>query len=666
MAPFLEKKWFVYISGIVFFFVLVRYWGYYEDAGRYLLQVVNILHPERFVDDVPFMFGNQDQFTIYSPIMAVVFKIFGVNAGGIFAMLVLRLLWCVGVILLILRWCRVFGCRKWALPVFVVCMATLINKCYGSGNYFAIIDPILVARYVAFAFSIFGFAFFFEKNKIVSLIFFVVASLMHPLIGGWGIPLWLFYHYGKMRWPILVAVMLFPLTALLHIDRFGFFPADWMGSSSPFDPTIVDTLVFIGILSFWFVISQYAKDNHLSKFSSCMFWVFLAGMFLHYTGVYTHYQLLVQSQPYRVQLFCMVPMFPVLAAFLFERLQCKTPFPLLNRLHLSPILTRTIFAVSLFFFIACSFLSNFVRLSLEQGVGATGMALAMMDLPAQLLPVQVIILGMLVLLCLAQRRYLLAFVFAFSMFNDYATILPMVGMAYYLLERWIGETMRKILIVFAVIITFIELLSILPNSPLLGSAIPCIMFFSVLFGLVLWAVVGYKKKIPFLLIILTVGIWDIAYWDARDMDGVASERQADYFFDETVFPQIKNRGRMLFAVGDELPLQSRFVFLTGTYADLTINIGELFYKGQHLEARRRKGLLLAGDNPRPNSLNFAREIENVYANPDTLASRTRFLCKNNEISHLVTGFAEMPFQKQDSVFLKEMGIPVYLYGCLPL
>ena len=235
---------------IVFFFALVRYWGYYEDAGRYLLQVMNFLHPDRFMDDVPFMFGNQDQFTIFSPVMAVVFKLFGVNMGGIVAMFVLRLLWCVGVITLILLWCTLFHCRKWTLPVFVVSMATLINKYYGSGNHFAIIDPILVARYIAFTFSIFGFAFFFGKNKFIPLVFFFVATLMHPLIGGWGFPLWLFYHYPKTRWPILIVVFFLPLTAFLHIGRFDFFPADWMGKSSPFAPSLVDSLIFAGFLAF--------------------------------------------------------------------------------------------------------------------------------------------------------------------------------------------------------------------------------------------------------------------------------------------------------------------------------------------------------------------------------------------------------------------------------
>lgn len=93
MTDLLKKKWFVYIAGLAFFFVLFRYYGYYEDAGRYLLQAIHFLHPERFVNDVPFMFGNQDSFTVFSPLLVIFFKIFGVNYGGMVAVLLLEFLW---------------------------------------------------------------------------------------------------------------------------------------------------------------------------------------------------------------------------------------------------------------------------------------------------------------------------------------------------------------------------------------------------------------------------------------------------------------------------------------------------------------------------------------------------------------------------------------------
>ena len=161
MLSLLKNKWFVYVAGLAFFFVVFRYYGYFEDAGRYLLQVVHFLYPERFVDDVPFMYGNQDNFTVFSPLLVVFFKVFGVNRGGMVAVLLLELFWGVSAITLFIRWTRQWGRPAWALPAFVACLVVLTNKSYGCAAYFPIIDHILVARFAAEGFVLLGLAFLF-------------------------------------------------------------------------------------------------------------------------------------------------------------------------------------------------------------------------------------------------------------------------------------------------------------------------------------------------------------------------------------------------------------------------------------------------------------------------------------------------------------------------
>ncbi len=661
MSSLLEKKWFVYGLGLVFFFSIQRYYGFYEDAGRYLLQVAHFLAPERFVGDVPFMYGNQDQFTLYSPLMAAVFKTLGVNAGGIVSMLVLRLLWCVAAISIMVRWCGLFGCRKWALPVFILCLATLMHKCYGGVASFPILDPILVARYMAFAFALVGFATFFIRKRFVPLVCFVVASLIHPLIGGWGIPMWLFYHFGKTRWPVLAATLLFPLTAFLRVGRLDFYPLDWMGGSSPFALTFMDVLVYGGVLVLWLAVARLAENQLLRRFSSSMFWVYLAGMYLHVAGVYMHHQFLVQVQPYRVFLFCIIPLFPALAAFVHEQLDGCKLLVWVERLNPGRIASNVIFCVALLLFVAHSLLNNFIQLSLEHGLGSVDNAYFAMNLPS-LEPALKIALGVLALVSLSQRRFVLSLVFAFSLLNGYATILPMVGIIFYLFGGLLRDRAKVVLITFTAAITFVELLSSLPNSPLLGTSAVSTLFVATLFALALWMVLA-KPVLPLALTIVVVACWDVFAWDARDENRVAYERQIDSFWQTTIFPQIKERGRMLFAIGDEQPLQSRFVFLTGTYADLTIGIGGIFYREQYLEADRRLNLLVYGAETPRHGNNLEKDLENIYANPDTLASRMSFLCAKNEITHMATGFAQLPFSKIDSVFLKEMNMPLYLYRC---
>ena len=169
--------------------------------------------------------------------------------------------------------------------------------------------------------------------------------------------------------------------------------------------------------------------------------------------------------------------------------------------------------------------------------------------------------------------------------------------------------------------------------------------------------------IPLALLVSVIILYDIRRWDVRDEIQVLDERQMDAFFAETIFPQIKDRGRILFVEDKETPLQSRFKFLTGTYADETINIGEIFFKGQYFEAMRRKNALLLGDTVLGDWGIYSERIAKVYANPDTLLARVNNLCKFHEITHFATDYANMHLLKVDSVFLDVKQKYMWLYEC---
>lgn len=666
MIDLLKKKWFVYTAGLAFFFVLFRYYGYFEDAGRYLLQVVHFLHPERFVNDVPFMFGNQDSFTLFSPLLVVFFKIFGVNHGGMVALFLLELLWGLAAITLFIRWTRLWGCPVWALPTFIVSLVVLTNKTYGSGAYFPIIDHILVARFAAEIFILLGLAFLWSRNKFISLVMFMLAAVLHPLMGGWGIPLWLLYHYPKMRWPIGAAAVVAPLTAFLHVGRFDFYPADWFGGGLPFTPTGEDALFFAGILFFWWLVWKFSRDYSVSKFASVLFWISLIGIFWQYVGIIMRHQLLVQAQPYRVLWLGFVPMLPIGVLCIWENREglSRQSLWLLSRKSL----IRAVFGMALAYFVVSAFLGNMVQLALEQGFGDMETARSLMNLPTHLLPIHKIVLCVLTLICLVERKYWFAISFGLSLFNGSLTILPMIVIVFYLfpsIEGWL----KNVLVTVAIVISFVEYLSGLQASPLLGSGIQSSIFIVILFSLVFFIVCLPKRSnekmlwIPFLLVIVSFFVWDFAKWDVRSGSRALDESQMDAFFDETAFPQIQDRGKILFVENGEFPLQSRFKFLTGTYADETINIGELFYKGQFQEARKRKNELLLGDTVLGDLGNYSRRIAEVYANSDTLSARARFLCEIGKITHFVTDNAQMPLLRLDSLYLMKKNKYVYLYGC---
>ena len=666
MRSLLEKKWFVYTAGLAFFFVLFRYYGYFEDAGRYLLQVVHFLHPERFVNDVPFMFGNQDSFTIFSPLLALFFKVFGVNHGGVFAVLLIEILWGLAAITLFVRWTKMWGHPVWALPTFIACLVVLTNKQYGSGAYFPIIDHILVARFAAEVFILLGLAFLRSRNRYVSLVMFLLASVLHPLMGGWGVPLWLLLHFPKLRLSMMVGVVLAPLTGFLHAGRLDFYPSDWFGDRLPFTPTGEDAFFYAGILVFWWVVWKFCRNLAVSKFASAIFWLSLFGVFWQYAGIALRHQLLVQAQPYRVLWLGFIPMVPVSVLCLWEYFRNPTALPLW--LKAKPRLIFSVFVFALVFLVASAFLHNMVQLAMEQDIGDVGLARGLMDLPTMLLPVHKVVLGVLALICLAERRFWFAITFGLSLFNGDLTILPIIAIILYLFPS-IEGLLKDFLIVTAIVVSLAEYLSGLQASPLLGPGVQSSIFLVIIFCLVAITVFLYKKNktnllwIPFLLMIASFVVWDFAKWDVRSESRILDELQMDAFFDETAFPQIKNRGKILFVENGESPLQSRFKFLTGTYADETINIGELFYKGQHIEARKRKNALLLGDTVLGYWGNYTQRIADVYANPDTLLSRVNFLCNIGDITHFVSDYPREPLSKQDSLYLSKKKKYVYLYRC---
>ncbi len=666
MLSLLKNKWFVYIAGLAFFFTLFRYYGYFEDAGRYLLQVVHFLYPERFVDDVPFMYGNQDNFTVFSPLLVVFFKVFGVNYGGIIAVLLLELFWGISAITLFVRWTKQWGQPAWALPAFVACLVVLTNELYGCAAYFPIIDHILVARFAAEGFVILGLAFLWSKNRYVSLVLFLLASALHPLMGGWGIPLWILYHFPKVRWPLTVAVLLFPLSGFLHLGRLDFFSEGWFGPWLPYTPTGEDALVFSGILVFWWLVWKFSKNFEVSRFASVIFWLCLVGIYWQYAGIGLRHQLLVQAQPYRVLWLTFVPMVPVAALCLWDYFRECSALSRWLESHTGWV--RTLFVVSLAFLVVSGFLGNMVQLALEQNVGRPDLALYLMDLPARLVPFHKFVLVLLVVVCLAERRFWLAIAFGLSLFNGCLTILPMIAIVFFLIPAITGR-LRDLLVAFAVVVSFTEYLSALQSSPLLGSGVQSSAFLAMLFVLVLWIACLCRGSglgalwIPFAIMVAVFAVWDVAKWDVRDELRLWDERQMDAFFDKPVFPQVQERGRILFVENGEFPLQSRFKFLTGTYADETINIGEVFYRGHFLDARFRKNALLLGDTVLGVWGDYSKRIADVYANPDTLLSRVRYLCGLGEITHFATDYGNMPLPRQDSVFLDVKQKFVWLYGC---
>lgn len=703
-----EKKWFIYLCGISLFLAFVRYKGYDFDAALYLLQVMNYLQPERFVNDVPFMFGNQDSFSLFSPIVAVAFKMFGVNIGGIVATLFLQVALGSSIIALVYRWLKSVGPVKWIFPVILLMLALLADKEYGpSGFYLPIFEPVLVARLFSEVLVIAGLVFFFEKNRYASFVLFVFASLMHPLMGGWTLALWLFYHFPKWRIPVLVITLLSPLSGFLHMGRLDFYPSDW--NPIFFRPDWEDVLLYSGLLLFWLAMFRYFKEGEFAVLSINLFWTSLAGFYLQFAGSYLEHIFLFQMQPFRVQWLSTILVIPVFAVFVRDCLEngkkislrnyaeialglCAiagyqwallllgcllviyTPIGHYDKIELPSRWIKKFFAAGLVFLLVNSTLCNFIQLSIEQGVGNTSLAVSWMNIPAYLSVVERIMLVSFALMCVSQKKYGFALIFAIAFCCNGLKILPLVGLILCLVSN-LNLTVKNFLLASSFSISFLEILNSLhkPNSleqlPLENAPVACVALFAVLTIASFWLLSirqnshGRRLLVPLLVLLISVSAWDVYRWDSRNENVALNEKQMDAFFEKMVFPQVKDRSKILFTVDYESPIPSRMNFMTGAYADESIYVGEVFYKEQFLESNRRRNALLWGSSQMSDLSRYSEKIMRVYHNPDTLLARVGYLCGEGEITHFATDYADMPLSKEDSVFLDAKKKYVWLYGC---
>lgn len=719
MMKLLKENSVLYILGLSLFFSLVHYKGFDQDAAIYLLQVMNYLQPERFVNDVPFMFGNQDSFSIFSPIIALVFKTLGVNNGGVLAIFFTFLVLGTSLIALVCRWTRLFNAENWRVPIVFLFFILLADKKYGSGSlYLPLFEPYLVARALSEVLMVGGLVFFFDKNRYESLFFFVPASLMHPLMGGWALLLWSLYHFPKVRIPVLVLSFLAPLSGFLHIGRLGFYPDDW--KPLYISPIWEEFVIYFGNLAFWLAMYRHFKGSLLSKFSISLFWVALIGFYLQFAGAYLEHILLYQAQPFRAQWLCLVLVIPVFALFIRDLLKEKrnlvlrdyaglvlglcsiagfqwlersvvvgglwlvllvacfiliyAPTGKCNNIQLPRIWIKILFSLSLIFLLASSVVNNYFKLAIEQGIGNAGLVVSWLNLPDYLSVIEMLLLLSLSLACMIQKKYWFALLFAISFCDGCLKILPVVGLILCLVPN-LGLLTRNILLSFAVSFSFFEIWNSLyrfnstEKLPLEGPPLASVGMFLILvvaFYLLLtlrscWTT--KKTFVPLLVLFVSLVVWDVYRWDSRNDVIVSNERQMDVFFKRPIFSQIKNRGKLLFVVDNEAPTQSRINFMTGAYADESIYVGEIFFREQYLESNRRRKALLTGTSERGDLSDFKNKIMKIYQDSDTLLARVDYLCVNEEITHLATDLAQMPLPKQDSVYLDEKNKYVYLYGC---
>lgn len=70
------------------------YTGIRHDAVLYTVQALNFLHPQNYAGDVYFLFGSQDDYTLFSPLYAALIALIGLGSAALLIAFFGALLWC--------------------------------------------------------------------------------------------------------------------------------------------------------------------------------------------------------------------------------------------------------------------------------------------------------------------------------------------------------------------------------------------------------------------------------------------------------------------------------------------------------------------------------------------------------------------------------------------
>ena len=131
------------------------------DGVLYTLQVIHRWFPERFVGDPPFMFGNQDSFTIFSPVYGFLMSHLSVDVAAMVITLVIQLVFAVAMILFIRAFARKFNFEHWTLPLAIAFFTIYISGSDRTFIFFSrLIEPYLLLLHL----ELWGLRQYFQKT----------------------------------------------------------------------------------------------------------------------------------------------------------------------------------------------------------------------------------------------------------------------------------------------------------------------------------------------------------------------------------------------------------------------------------------------------------------------------------------------------------------------
>ena len=91
--------------------------------------------------------------------------------------------------------------------------------------------------------------------------------------------------------------------------------------------------------------------------------------------------------------------------------------------------------------------------------------------------------------------------------------------------------------------------------------------------------ISYKGIISWFIVSSAIAIF---CYCSHSVNWMKKETPLDTYLHKTIFPQITERGRILFNVAGDYAISPRLQFVTGCYYDASTIVGTLFFKKQNI------------------------------------------------------------------------------------
>ena len=656
------------IFSVLFFLCVNHFDGFLQDAVLYTLQAIHYISPERFIGDIAFMYGNQDKFTLFSPLYCIFIKLFPIDNAAFLLSFLIHVFFAFSATLFVWKQTNYLHCNRLAI---VIILAFFALYSYGEERnefIFTIktIEAFPVPRTLSAAFGCLGLAYL--KYKWKSIPFFILGTLIHPLTAGWCFPLWVCFHFPKTRIPILLFSAFFPLTIFIGKEPWAASSSEWINIS--FNKGVQEQLKNMLLYQAFFTMMAIKLKNPMIIKKMLLSFCIILGIANYWfiVGIFTHHIFLYQVQVFRIQWICQI-----LAVFIsvwqamwiwIKAIRKNKPLCFFQKIFIISLIIIWIDSSFILSLIGLSFLYQWCKkhnvLSIYLG---TTLIICICCITLSNYWIYKFTPCPKPELSYADKLLVMKFLFTLAFVSAFLPILRIsthrfksLGFGIFLLSICAISYARAISFSWA----------ILPKENFgIAYALAILLFLAFY--------MQYKSKwtqtSAFTILIIALSCFTLLNYDHRSSVQKKREYAMNQFMHEPPFPYIINRGKILYSVFDYAENVPRLRFLSGAYYDIQIGVGSIFSKQHKLNTISHE-LHIFGISSIQDSVwtkltksEKTEKMNTILSNKDSLQNCVKRLCQANEITHLISDL-RMPFAASDSLTLWYEEKKIWLYPCM--